>query len=166
MRTGNNPNEFNTSLVQQQEQRNAIVEKMRGKLAGPSQSLVQTGERRRYAARKTVFGWGWRIALAIVFALGNLAYVTSRQDAPVKAAVKTAPRLPGPAAKLSVNDQALYWTYALYDFDQLKSRFGVSSKGIVDAGLAKRRLRELLPKADARTRFLIERMTPPERRRP
>jgi hypothetical protein len=165
MKTGNNPNEFDISLIQQQAQRQLMVEKMRGKLAGHSQSFVQAKERQAYATRKRALVLGWRLALLGAFLLGNFYYISSRPDAPAKEAVKKAPRLPAPPATMNVNDQAMYWTLALYDFDQLKSRFGVGERTIVDAGAAKRKLKELLPKVDARTRFAIDRMVPPERTR-
>lgn len=165
MKTGNNPNEFNISLIQQRDQRQVMVEKMRGKLAGHSQSFIQAKERQAYATRKRAFVLGWRVALVGAFLLGNIYYVASRSDAPAKAAARKAPRLPAPAATMNVNDQAMYWTLALYDFDQLKSRFGVGPMTIVDAPAAKRKLQDLLPKVDARTRFLIDRMAPAERTR-
>ena len=165
MKTGNNPNEFNISLIQQRDQRQVMVEKMRGKLAGHSKSFIQAKERQAYATRKRAFVLGWRVALVGAFLLGNIYYITSRPEAPAKAAAKKAPRLAAPPASMNVNDQAMYWTLALYDFDQLKSRFGVGPMTIVDAASAKRKLHELLPKVDARTRFLIDRMAPTERTR-
>jgi hypothetical protein len=165
MKNGNNPNEFNISLVQQRDQRQLMVERMRGKLAGHSQSFIQAKERQAYATRKRAFVLGWRVALVGVFLLGNFYYIASRPEAPAKEAAKKAPRLPAPAATMNENDQAMYWTLALYDFDQLKSRFGVRAGTIVDAGAAKRKLKDLLPKVDARTRFTIDRMAPPARAR-
>jgi hypothetical protein len=41
----------------------------------------------------------------------------------------------------------------------------VAPMTIVDAAAARRKLQELLPKVDARTRFLIDRMAPSERTR-
>ncbi len=148
------------SLIQPNDGRELLLEKMRGKLAGASVVHLEAAEKRRVTARKTAFGWGWRIAIAMAVALGNLAYIVSRPDAPAKAAEKHVAKLSAPSAALDANDQALYWTYALYDFDQLKSRYGVSSTAIVDAEYAKERLRALVPKVDARTRFIIDRMTP------
>ena len=96
MKTGNNPNEFNISLIQQRDQRQVMVEKMRGKLAGHSQSFIQAKERQAYATRKRAFVLGWRVALVGVFLLGNIYYIASRPEAPAKAAAKKAPRLPAP----------------------------------------------------------------------
>ena len=62
MKTGNNPNEFDISLIQQRDQRQVMVEKMRGKLAGHSKSFIQAKERQAYATRKRAFVLGWRVA--------------------------------------------------------------------------------------------------------
>lgn len=165
MKTGNNSNEFDISLIQQQAQRQLMVAKMRGKLAGHSQSFLHAKERQAYATRKRAYVLGWRLALLGAFLLGNFYYIASRPDAPLKETAKSAPRLSAPPATMDVNDQAMYWTLALYDFDRLKTRFGVAAGTIVDAGAAKRKLNELLPKVDARTRFQIDRMVPPGRTR-
>ena len=148
------------SLIQPNDGREFLLEKMRGKLAGTSVAHLEAAEKRRVKARKTAMDWTWRIALAAAIVLGNIVYMASRPDAPAKAPEKKAAKLAAPKAALSVNEQALYWAYALYDFDQLKSRYGVSPYAIVDGGIARARLEELLPKADAPTRFMIERMIP------
>jgi hypothetical protein len=148
------------SLIQPNDGREFLLEKMRGKLAGASVAHIEAAEKRRVRARKTAMDWTWRIALAVAVVSGNIVYLASRPDAPVKAAEKKAAKLAAPKAVLSLNEQALYWAYALYDFDQLKTRYGVSPYAIVDGGVARARLQELFPKADARTRFVIERMVP------
>lgn len=165
MKSRNTPNEFNLSLVQQNGQRELMLEKMRGKLAGASQHHLQTKERMVHASRRRAMGWGWRLVILGAFLVGNLYFFSTGPELAAKGAPKSAPRLPAPLASLDVNEQALYWTYALYDFDQLKEKYGVQATSIVDAGVARKRLRDLMPKVNARTRFLIDRMTPQERKR-
>lgn len=161
------PKEFNLPLVPAAgADRLATLERMRGKLAGRSQDLVAREAARRRMVRRKTLAWGWRISLAVLF-LGGNAFLIGLPDgeAPLQEAkVKAAPAVDLPK-NLGVNDQALYWTYALYDFGRLKSRFGARENAVVDAGLAKARLRELLPKVDRRTRFVIEGYLPKEGRK-
>ncbi|HKP97601.1 MAG TPA: hypothetical protein VJ385_17795 [Fibrobacteria bacterium] len=159
MKKNPNPRRTNTglSLIQVNDDREAMLLKMRGKLAGLSEVHVQATERRRVAVRKSAFGWGWRIGAAAVLVLGNILYFSPGASIAAKAPEKRAPTLPHPSASLGVNDQALYWTYALYDFDMLKTRYGVPKQTVINAAVAAQMLRELLPKVDARTRFTIDR---------
>lgn len=53
--------------------------------------------------------------------------------------------LPDPTAVLSLDDQARYWTFALYDFDSLKRRYRVSGYFSIDPERARLRLERLLP---------------------
>ena len=156
MPTGNNPNHFDLSLIQQREQRQAIVQKMRGKLAGPSQAGIQAMERKRKAAHKSAFDWGWRLALAALFIGGNAYYFSGKSPISRSASRTASLTLPEPSPKLDVNNKALYWAFALYDFDRLKASYGVPKNAIIDAGMAAENLRVLLPKVDSRTRFIID----------
>lgn len=149
------------SLIQQNDGREMLLEKMRDKLAGSSVSHLQAVERRRVARRKTEFSWGWKIAIAAAIGLVNMAWISTGSDEPAKVAVKHARKLAAPAASLDLNLQALYWACALYDYGQLKSRFGVADGVIVNAKTARQRLEGILPKIDAGTRTLINGMMPP-----
>jgi hypothetical protein len=148
------------SLIQQNDGREMMLSKMREKLAGSSMAHLQTVERRRVARQKTAFSWGWKIAIAAAIGLVNVAWMSSGSDAPVKTIAKHARKLPAPAASLDPNLQALYWACALYDYGQLKSRFGVADGVIINANLAKQRLEEMLPEIDPGTRTLITGMMP------
>jgi hypothetical protein len=156
MANADNRNDFNLSLIRQQEQRQAVLEKMRGKLAGRSQDAAQAVERKRASARGNIPAWGWKIALAVALMAGAMAMKPGKTRKAAIAPAKTALVLAGPSAKMGLNDQALYWTYALYDFDRLKVSYGIPKNAIVDAGLAAEKLRALRPKVDAKTRFIID----------
>jgi hypothetical protein len=153
------PRNTGLSLIQVRDDREAMLMKMRGKLAGVSEAHLQAAENRKLAVHKSAFGWGWKIGIAAILALGNVVYFSSGSEYAVKAKEKRAPTLPRPSAAMNANDQALYWAYALYDFDLLKSKYGVSKTAIVNAAMAADKLRELLPKVDARTRLTIEQYT-------
>jgi hypothetical protein len=149
------------SLIQQNDGRELLLEKMRGKLAGSAMPSFQAVERKRVARQKTAFDWGWKIAIAAAIGLVNVAWMSSEPEAQVKAAVKHARKLSAPAASLDRNLQALYWACALYDYGQLKSRFGVADGVIINAKLAKERLEAMLPEIDPGTQTLIKGMMPP-----
>jgi hypothetical protein len=154
------PRNSGMSLMQPNDGRDAMLEKMRGKLAGSSEVHIQAKAQRRIRARKSTFGWAWRIAIVGALAAGNAIWISNRPEGAIIASHRRAPRLPPPAENLSVNEKALYWAYALYDFDQLKAKYGVGKAVVVDARLAASNLQDLLPKVDAKTRFLIERYLP------
>lgn len=156
MANADNRNDFNFSLIQRQEQRQAVLEKMRGKLAGRSQDVIQASERKRASARGNASAWGWKIALAAVLIAGAMVLKPGKTNKAVQAPANSTLVLAGPSARMGLNDQALYWTYALYDFDRLKVSYGIPKNAIVDAGLASEKLRALRPKVDARTRFIID----------
>jgi hypothetical protein len=90
----------------------------------------------------------------------------SRQESKVRLVAQSIPTLSEPAAYLDPNRQALYWAYALYDNDKLTSEFGVPPRTIVDFGMARAKLLELMPKLDAKTRVAIGRYLPKPKRKP
>lgn len=156
------PKEFKVSLLSgEAANRNAVLERMRSKLAGQSADLLVQEENRRKVVLKKRFAWSWRTGLAALFLAANAVLVfkyAPEADSIVKAARK-APGL-SPSKSLSIDDQALYWTYALYDFGRLVKQFGAPAKAVVPAREAKAELARLLPKVGARTRFAIEQYLP------
>jgi hypothetical protein len=160
MQQKHRPENWNMNLVPAPDAaRMATLERMRGKLAGRSSDLALREDKVRRVRRGKTFAWGWRIALVALFFAANAALVDHIRVAPSARMERKAPSVPEPK-HLAVNDQALYWTYALYDFDRLKAKFGAPANAVIDAGEAKARLRELLPKVDRRTRFTIDRYIP------
>jgi hypothetical protein len=165
-KTGQGSGNRNFSLVQQNDAQRALVAKMRNKLAGGSEIGFYMDQAKRRAVQKTAYGWGTKIGIAAIVILANLTYLGYREENGPKAAAKRAQTLPAPKANLSKEDQALYWAYALYDYDRLRSRFGVPATTVVNAGLALARLNELLPNVDVHTRSIIEGYMPAARRKP
>lgn len=154
------------SLIQQNDGRELLLEKMRDKLAGSTASLEKAVERRRVARQKTALNWGWKIAFAAAIGLVNMAWISSEPEPPAKTVVKAkhARKLAAPAASMEPHLKALYWACALYDYGQLKSRFGAADGAVVDAGIARQHLEEMLPKIDPGTRTLILGMMPASER--
>lgn len=140
--------------------RQAMLERMRGKLAGTSQDLAARAEGRRKSVSRKRNAWGWRVGLGALILAANAWLVIGHAE-PALAAVKArkAPAVLAPTS-LGTNDQALYWTYALYDFGRLQRRYGAPAHAVLDAAEAKRQLALLLPRVDAPTRFQIDRYLP------
>lgn len=156
------PKEFKASLLSgEAAARQAVIERMRGKLAGQSADLAARDQIRRKAVLKRRFAWGWRTGLAVLFLAANAILVVKYRPELSSAArpARQAPAL-SPPATLSLDEQALYWTYALYDFDRLVAKFGAPPKAVVSAGDAKANLERLLPRVGSRTRFAIEQYRP------
>ena len=152
------------SLIQPGDDRNILLEKMRGKLAGSALPDFHAVEKRRGAATRSFHGWGWKSGFTAAVLACNILYLTGRSIRETSvAAVKKAPSLNRAPTALGPNEQALFWAYALYDFNRLRSEFGIQKETIVDAGLATMSLRVLLPKIDAATKAKIDRYHPVER---
>ena len=165
----NHPDDFEFSLIQKADQRAFQLDKMRSKLAGHQLGLKRAPKPKQVflAAAFTkpipmdvASSWAWKIMLALSLILGNGAYFLFRHEEKVRLAIKRMPMLHVPKAALDPNRQALYWTYALYDYDRLVSEFGALPSAIVDFGFAKARLAELLPKLDPVTRQTVENYLP------
>ncbi len=156
------------SLIQVHDGRQLMLDKMRGKLAGTSQFHAEASERRRVSARvsarKALLGWGWKIGALGLIAAVNIVWLSNHSQGKVDVAPRHAPNLIPPSTKLTIDEQALYWAYALYDFDKLKSRFGAAKGVVIDSRLALANLQQLLPKVDPRTRFVIDRYQPAPKR--
>lgn len=163
------PDDFEFSLIQKADQRAFQLDKMRSKLAGHQLGLKRVPKPRQVflpaAFTKPIpmdvaSSWAWKIMLALSLILGNGAYFFFRHEEKARLAIKRMPMLHVPKAALDPNRQALYWTYALYDYDKLVREFGVPRSAIVDFGFAHARLTELLPKIDPVTRQAVETYLP------
>lgn len=158
MKRNPNPNHGNPglSLIQAGESREAMLVKMRGKLAGMPGPAPIAGAKRA-SRNKPSFNWRWGFYAAALLGLCNYAYLSQEESATAPARESKAEVLLHPRAGMGPDEQALYWAYALYDFDKLVSQFGVAGNTIVDTGLASANLNALLPQVDDRTRFIIRR---------
>lgn len=169
MRRHDLPDDSGFSLIQNHGDRALQLEKMRAKLASQSLGLrLPAKPRQRFIpavlTQPIKMGeaqsWAGRLLIALSLVAGNGAYLALRHEAKVRQVARHLPKLPVPAANLSTDRQALYWAYALYDFDKLTSEFGVPKGTLVDFGAARAKLDALLPLVDAPTRLAIERYLP------
>lgn len=140
----NRPKEFDLSLLQRDPGREARLDKMRSKLAGFAPPAVPVPKPRVAKGSKSR-SWAIRIGLlGAVIACNYLAF--DRKDALLATvAPKAVPSLAEPSASLSNDEQALYWTYALYDLGRFKRTFHVTGYPAIDRAVAVKHIEELLP---------------------
>ena len=86
------------------------------------------------------------IGLAVTLVAGVLALMANRDRLLASVGYQSVPSLPMPSASLGPDDQALYWTYALYDIGKLRSRFRIEGYYAISRGRARHELELLLPK--------------------
>lgn len=146
----NRSKEYDLSLLQPNPGRDAKLEKMRSKLAGFSpQTLPSPVPRSKW--KRSAKAWLVRVlVVAAIIACNWLAF--DRKDVLIaKVSPKAIPVLAEPAETLTPDEQALYWTYALYDLGKLKRHFPVVGYPAIDRNLATSRIEELLPLVKPKT---------------
>ncbi|HLP43616.1 MAG TPA: hypothetical protein VK465_19090 [Fibrobacteria bacterium] len=140
----NSSKEYDLSLLQPDPGREAKLEKMRSKLAA-FVPQAQPFPLPRGAWKRS--GKSWPIYFAVVAAIVACNWlVFEKKDVLIaKVSPKAIPVLAEPSGTLTPDEQALYWTYALYDIGKLKQNFPVVGYPAIDRNLATRRIEELLP---------------------
>lgn len=138
--------EYDLSLLQKDANREAVLSKMRGKLAGVVSPAVVHESRQKARSRGRVVTWSVRI-LSVAMVAGINYLLLDRKDVLLaKIGYEGVPSLPKAAQSLSVDDQALYYAYALYDIAKFRERFGAAEYYAVDQAATRKRLEELLPR--------------------
>ncbi len=153
------------ALLQRQDPKAFLLAKTHAKLARPSQapSLVLAHEKRMSHRNKTDYKpFMGAIMGALALAAGVILWPTAMGESAHARPESRVVSLTEPGEKLSPNEQALYWTYALYDFKRLKEEFRVPENTIINHTQARTELASLLPVVDERTRFLVARYRPQE----
>jgi hypothetical protein len=89
--------------------------------------------------------WPLRISLALLIVAGDLLLIANKDRLLSNFGYESVPSLPLPGALLNADDQALYWTFALYDIGKLRSRFHIEGYYAISRGSARRELERLLP---------------------
>jgi hypothetical protein len=133
------------SLIQHNQPREAMLAKMREKLAStpaPGKEMEKRGRSRR---RKQAATWAYRIGLVLLVIGANYLLIGHKETIIARLGLEAVPGLPKPAANLDADQQALYWTYALYDFKKFRSTFGVDGHFAINQIEARRKLEDLLP---------------------
>jgi hypothetical protein len=129
--------------------------------SGVAEKSLKTRQIRRQA-----IAWGWKSSLAALVLAANAMLLIRQDDWMAWLGYQAVPPLPGPAGRPSADDQARYWTYALYDFQRFKDRFGAMGYYAVQPAEARRRLQELWPALAPEVRAELAAYFPPPARRP
>ncbi len=154
------------ALLQRQDPKAFLLAKSHAKLTRPSQapSLLLAHEKKLKVKRTSLKPFLMPVLGTVALALGVWLWPTNENAALAPAAASKVTPLSEPAVELSPNQQALYWTYALYDFDRLKEDFRVPAHTIVDHTHASAALQALMPSIDRPTRYIIDRYIPQGRK--
>jgi hypothetical protein len=133
---------------------------MRSKLATTPSIAVEKAAQRKEIRRKGLVSWGWRAAIAVAFIAANVFFFREKDTLITRMGLESVPSLPAPDERLSVDDQALYWTYALYDFRKFEERFGTKGYYAINPNAARKHLEGLLPSVSPATLGLISKYGP------
>jgi hypothetical protein len=147
------------SLLQNNPARDALLEKMRDKLARniPIAQIRET--ERQKMKQKATANWTLRIMIGMLFLGANFFFFGKKETLMAHIGYQAVPPLPKPNRALSIDEQALYWTYALYDFKKLKGQFGIEGLVAIDQNSAKQKLETLLPMVSKPTIGIISAYT-------
>jgi hypothetical protein len=139
------------ALLQRNPSRELLLEKMRTKLASTPSPTVGIQLRKHEARRKNA--WSWFIRGGIVLSLigANYMFIRNKDVIVAKLGFEGVPSLPKPDRQLSSDEQALYWTYAMYDIVKFRRQFGVEGFYAIDQNKARRSLEALLPEVSPQT---------------
>lgn len=163
------PKEFDVSLIQRDpardaRNREAMLNKMRGKLAGFAPPQQAAAPAPRQVRRQGRFGrsgrWAVWVGAALLAAAANWLLIDRKDTLMAKVGISGIPSLPEPRRGLGADEKALYYAYALYDFAKFRDRFQVTQHYVIDQGHARKRLQELIPRISTATLGEISRYAP------
>ncbi len=133
-----------TNLVPPRADRRTLA-KMRGKLASSGQRGIRPEMTRPVGPKRQIRIWPFVIGLALALAGMEFA-MYARQDGPSGSAAggSQGSRRIQPPPGLSLDEQARFWCYAVYDYPKLKSRFKPPKGSVFDAKEARANLERIL----------------------
>lgn len=144
--------EYELSLLQKDPAREAVLSKMRGKLAGFAPPPAVAAPRHRASLPKAVVGkWALRIMMVALIAAVNWLLIDRKDALLAKMGYEGVPALPKPSGGLTLDERALYYAYALYDISKFRQRFGLTGFYAIDQAIARKKLEDLLPLVSAAT---------------
>jgi hypothetical protein len=141
----NHQKDSGIALLQRNPARDAFLEKMRSKLASTPPPSVENEARKRSVRKKSAASWTLRAGILLAVIAANYFLLGNRNTIVAKLGLESVPALPLPQTTLSADDQALYWTYAMYDIGKFRERFGVAGYYAINQTSARRNLENLLP---------------------
>lgn len=156
----NHSNNDGLALLQRNPSRELLLEKMRTKLASTPAPAVGLKQRRHDVRRKNTLSWIIRVGIVLALVGANYLFIGHKGTIVAKLGFEAVPSLPKPARELSSDEQALYWTYAMYDIVKFRGRFGVEGFYAIDQKNARRNLEVLLPEVSPQILGEISAYTP------
>lgn len=138
--------DYGSNLIQSNPTREALLEKMRDKLARNVPMAKVREVQKKDVRKKTAGKWSLRIVVCLLVVAVNFLYFGKKETILAHLGYQSVPSLPRPNSSLTIDEQALYWTYALYDIQKLRSHFDISGYYAINQVGAKRNLEDLLPK--------------------
>lgn len=148
------------SLLQKNPDRDVLFEKMRealllGMLPGEKNAI-----RKRGAQPRGHGSWWIRMAVGSALLAGAMILIAHKDHLLSRFGYECVPSLPAPREALGTDEQALYWTYALYDIGKLRKRYMIQGYYAIDAARARKGLNELMPKVSPTVLGEISAYTP------
>lgn len=133
------------ALLQRNPARDAFLEKMRSKLASTPPPAMENEARIRKVRKKNALSWTIRGVFLLAVAAGNYLFFGHKDAIVAGLGLESVPTLPAPGRQMGADDQALYWTYAMYDIGKFRERFGVTGYYAINQTNARRSLEGILP---------------------
>lgn len=150
---------YQIGLVTNESQRSEALSKMRGKLAtSPVNAEVSKPIWTPSLKLKVLAGSGYFTAAVLILGLGfmlNWALRSERSLASTKTASRSVRPLANPTEAMTVDQRALYWAYALYDWQRLVKTFGIPPNAMINNSKAEMELNRLMPQTSAAARIEI-----------
>jgi hypothetical protein len=147
--------DYGPSLLQNNPARDMLLEKMRSKLATTPPPALEEALRRRAGRRNSLASWSWKAGLALVFVAANYLLLSHKDVIISRIGLESVPALPKPEKQMDADEQALYWTYALYDIRKFRQHFGIQGYYAINATDARKHLEALLPQVGSATLGMI-----------
>lgn len=158
--------ENENNLIEKAREDRRTLEKMRRKLA-TSGHMGKNNVAKLKSQKKDFRIWPFA-GVAVALLLGLNFFLHSKPDAAVAAlGGKTASSIAlTPPTGATLDDQARFWAYAVYDIVKLKASFKIAKGAVIDRTVAKKNLERLLAEnlgAGVRTEiFTLQQNAPPE----
>jgi hypothetical protein len=146
--------------LQQNPARELLLEKMRSKLATTPAAAVADQSRKREVRKRDTGTWFVRALMLLGFIAVNYSLIGHKDAIAAKIGMRAVASLPSPEAAYGKDEQALYYTYALYDWSRFKEKYGTQGSVAVDQADARKRLEALLPDLQPQTLGIISAYMP------
>jgi hypothetical protein len=130
-----------SNLMQRREDRRTL-EKMRRKLA-TSGTMSKKGDLPHHGKKRSLRIWPFAVGAALLLIALNFGLGTKQVQKALGTKAPAANALT-PPPNLTLDEQARFWAYAVYDVPKLKTRFRIAKGIVVDSKAARMQLEQIL----------------------